>query len=194
MVWHFRFGYVVISLLAFRLVWGLVGGRWSRFSSFIYAPGTVLRYLRGRSRAGEHQVGHSPLGSLSVFALLVILALQVGTGLVADDEIANVGPLQPLCQRRSLPARPRTGTRTTASGSCWRWWLLHLLARCCTTWWCARRRPGPADDRRRQSLLPAHVPSATDSLRRARCWRWLRWWRGCAPAGWAGLASMRSRA
>ncbi len=94
MVWHFRCGYVVLALLAFRLLWGLVGGRWSRFASFVYAPTTLLRYLRGQSRPGEHlDVGHNPLGSLSVFALLGFLALQVGTGLVADDEIANVGPL-----------------------------------------------------------------------------------------------------
>jgi cytochrome b len=94
MVWHMRFGYLVFSLLAFRLIWGLVGGRWSRFSSFVYAPGTVLRYLRGGSQRYEHHdVGHNPLGSLSVFALLGFLALQVATGLVADDEIATVGPL-----------------------------------------------------------------------------------------------------
>jgi cytochrome b len=94
MVWHFRFGSVVLALIVFRIVWGLVGGRWSRFSSFLYAPGTVLRYLRGQSRPDEHlDVGHNPLGSFSVFALLGLLALQVATGLVADDEIANVGPL-----------------------------------------------------------------------------------------------------
>jgi cytochrome b len=94
MIWHFRFGYLVFTLIAFRVLWGLVGGRWSRFSSFIYAPGTVLRYLRGRSRGDEHHdVGHNPLGSFSVFALLAFLALQVASGLVADDEIANVGPL-----------------------------------------------------------------------------------------------------
>jgi len=94
MVWHFRFGGAVLALLAFRLVWGLVGGRWSRFASFIYAPGTVLRYLRGQARPGEHlDVGHNPLGSLSVFALLGVLAVQLATGLVADDEIASVGPL-----------------------------------------------------------------------------------------------------
>jgi cytochrome b len=94
MVWHFRFGFLVLGLLGFRLLWGLVGGRWSRFTSFFYGPGAVLRYLRGQSRPGEHHdVGHSPLGSLSVFALLAVLALQVTTGLVADDEIANVGPL-----------------------------------------------------------------------------------------------------
>jgi cytochrome b len=94
MVWHFRLGYVVFTLLAFRLVWGLIGGHWSRFARFIYAPQTVLRYLRGQSRDDEHhEVGHSPLGAFSVFALLGILAVQVATGLVADDEIANTGPL-----------------------------------------------------------------------------------------------------
>ena len=94
MVWHFRFGYVVFTLLLFRLVWGLVGGRWSRFASFIYAPATTLRYLRGHSRPGEHHdVGHNPLGALSVFGLLALLVLQVATGLFADDEIASTGPL-----------------------------------------------------------------------------------------------------
>jgi cytochrome b len=94
MEWHFRSGYAVLALLAFRVLWGLVGGHWSRFAHFIYSPATVLRYLRGQSGADEHlEVGHSPTGALSVFALLAILALQAGTGLFADDEISNTGPL-----------------------------------------------------------------------------------------------------
>jgi cytochrome b len=94
MTWHFRFGLLVLGLVAFRILWGLVGGRWSRFTSFIFAPGTVLRYLRGQPRPGEQlDVGHSPVGALSVFALLAFLAVQLATGLVADDEIANTGPL-----------------------------------------------------------------------------------------------------
>jgi len=94
MSWHFRLGYVVFTLLAFRLVWGFVGGRWSRFASFVRGPGTILRYLRGDIReADRFDVGHNPLGALSVLGLLGLLALQVATGLVADDEITNVGPL-----------------------------------------------------------------------------------------------------
>ena len=94
MAWHFRFGFAVFTLLAFRLLWGFVGGRWSRFASFVYAPSTLRRYLRGSARAGEPlEVGHSPVGALSVFALLGLLALQVGTGLFADDEISSTGPL-----------------------------------------------------------------------------------------------------
>jgi cytochrome b len=94
MPWHFRFGYVVFALLAFRLIWGVVGGRWSRFASFVHAPATTLRYLRGRNHPDELlDVGHNPLGALSVFGLLAILAVQVGTGMFADDDIANTGPL-----------------------------------------------------------------------------------------------------
>ena len=94
MEWHFRSGYTIFTLLAFRLVWGFVGGRWSRFGAFFYSPATSWRYLRAGSRPDEHHdVGHNPLGAWSVFALLGVLALQVATGLVADDEIANSGPL-----------------------------------------------------------------------------------------------------
>lgn len=92
MVWHFRFGYSVLTLLLFRLLWGLVGGRWSRFSSFIYSPASLLNYLRGRGKA-EHAVGHSPVGAGSVFAMLFFLLGQVGSGLLSDDEIAFAGPL-----------------------------------------------------------------------------------------------------
>ena len=95
MVWHLRLGYVVLALLLFRVVWGLVGGRWSRFSAFLYTPGHVLRYLRGQERPDDN-AGHSPVGALSVFALMGVVALQVGTGLLSDDEIAFAGPLTSL--------------------------------------------------------------------------------------------------
>ena len=91
MAWHFRFGYTVLSLLLFRIVWGLIGGRWSRFASFIYAPSSVIDYIKGRSKP-EHSVGHNPLGSGSVFALLGVLLLQVTSGLFSDDDIAFQGP------------------------------------------------------------------------------------------------------
>ncbi|MBL0087104.1 MAG: cytochrome b/b6 domain-containing protein [Ideonella sp.] len=92
--WHMRIGLWVGALLLFRVVWGFVGGRWSRFASFVRTPGTVLRYLKGDHRHDDHfEVGHNPLGSFSVLALIGLLAVQVATGLVADDEIATTGPL-----------------------------------------------------------------------------------------------------
>ncbi|HCY16291.1 MAG: cytochrome B [Curvibacter sp. GWA2_64_110] len=95
MDWHFRIGYAVLALLLFRLGWGLVGGHWSRFSSFLYSPSTLLRYLRGQG-GPELSVGHNPLGAGSVFALLFFLLAQVATGLISDDEIASSGPLTSL--------------------------------------------------------------------------------------------------
>jgi cytochrome b len=90
MYWHARLGYAVLALLLFRLVWGFVGGKWSRFTSFACSPRRVLRYLRGEEPGG---LGHNPLGALSVFAMLAMLAVQAGTGLVSDDQISFTGPL-----------------------------------------------------------------------------------------------------
>ncbi len=93
--WHARIGYAVLALLLFRLVWGLVGGYWSRFASFIYSPGSVINYLKGKAHP-DHLIGHNPLGAGSVFAMLLVLLAQVGTGLVSDDEISFTGPLNKL--------------------------------------------------------------------------------------------------
>ena len=92
MIWHFRIGLTVLALLLFRLVWGLVGGRWSRFAAFIYSPRSIINYLKGNGKP-EHSVGHTPTGAGSVFALLAILFAQVGSGLISDDEISSSGPL-----------------------------------------------------------------------------------------------------
>ena len=92
MQWHFRLGYGVLALLLFRLLWGFVGGRWSRFVVFVRSPGVVLRYLRGQGTP-DMEVGHNPLGALSVLGLLAVGLVQVCTGLFSDDEIFNSGPL-----------------------------------------------------------------------------------------------------
>lgn len=101
MVWHFRLGYCVLALLLFRIVWGLLGGRWSRFGAFIYSPQSVINYLKGQGKP-EHSVGHSPIGAGSVFAMLAILLAQVGSGLLSDDEIAFTGPLAQFVSNASV--------------------------------------------------------------------------------------------
>jgi cytochrome b len=121
MVWHFRLGYLALGLLLFRIAWGFVGGRWSRFASFVRGPGVVLRYLRSEQRPGEHlDVGHNPLGAGSVLAMLVLLAAQVATGLVADDEIANVGPLNKW-------VATATGLAATSWHKTWGQWIVLAL-------------------------------------------------------------------
>lgn len=121
MDWHMRLGYAVLALLLFRLAWGLVGGRWSRFASFVYGPAAYLRYLRGQPRADDvFEIGHNPLGALSVFALLGWLGLQVGSGLIADDEIATTGPLLRFVSSE-------TSLAWTAHHKTWGQWLLFAL-------------------------------------------------------------------
>jgi len=95
MNWHFRFGYAVLTLVLFRIVWGFVGGHWSRFVRFFPTPARLLRYLKGQARPEDH-AGHNPLGACSVFVLLLLMAAQAITGLFSYDEIAFAGPLSGL--------------------------------------------------------------------------------------------------
>ena len=101
MVWHFRLGYAVLTLVLFRLVWGLIGGHWSRWFQLALAPRHVLGYLKGRSGTW---LGHNPLGSWSVVLMLGWLLLQVSSGLLSDDEIANAGPLTVLVSGATVSA------------------------------------------------------------------------------------------
>jgi cytochrome b len=88
--WHAYFGYSVLTLLIFRILWGFVGSTHARFTSFFPNREKILNYLQGNA---PRVLGHSPLAALSVFALLLALSVQVLTGLFVDDEIAFQGPL-----------------------------------------------------------------------------------------------------
>ena len=92
MAWHFRLGYLVLALLLFRIVWGLVGGHWSRFTRFLPSPARAWRYLRGQH--DPLHAGHNPVGAWSVYAMLLVLLAQAGTGLLVNDE--NFGLSGPL--------------------------------------------------------------------------------------------------
>ena len=93
--WHIRSGLAVLFLLLLRILWGFLGSSTARFRSFVAGPGKVVAYLRDPS--GWRGIGHSPLGSLSVIALLALLSLQVWFGLPLSDEDGVVaGPLNRL--------------------------------------------------------------------------------------------------
>ena len=87
--YHAYFGYSILTLLIFRLVWGFVGSTHARFASFFPSPAKIMNYLQGNS---PRVLGHNPIGALSVFALLFVLCVQVFTGLFVDDEISFQGP------------------------------------------------------------------------------------------------------
>jgi cytochrome b len=93
MDWHMRFGYGVIGLVLFRIVWGFAGPRHARFGDFLRGPGAVAAYARdwlaGRARVSA---GHNPLGGWSVLALLTVAGVQAVTGLFNSDDILTSGP------------------------------------------------------------------------------------------------------
>ena len=92
--WHIWSGCAILTLLIFRLLWGFVGSSTARFSSFLPGPKSVVRYLRA---SRWDTIGHTPLGALSVIALLLLLSVQVGLGLIAEDEDGTTfGPLSHL--------------------------------------------------------------------------------------------------
>ena len=100
MQWHMVAGYGVLALVLFRVTWGFAGSTHARFASFVAGPAEALRFARKLfSRAPAAVVGHNPLGGWMVVALLVSLALQAGTGLFANDDIATEGPLAGLVAR-----------------------------------------------------------------------------------------------
>ncbi|MGE0803075.1 MAG: cytochrome b/b6 domain-containing protein [Lautropia sp.] len=89
---HLLFGYAALTLIVFRVLWGFVGPRYARFASFVYSPAALLAYLRGAPDA-PRPLGHSPLGALSVFALLAIIGAQAVLGLFTSDDLLFEGPL-----------------------------------------------------------------------------------------------------
>ena len=90
---HIWSGVAILSLLVFRLLWGLFGSSTARFAGFVRGPRGVIDYLKGRWTG----IGHSPLGALSVVAMLGATVLQVGMGLFSTDKDGLVsGPLARL--------------------------------------------------------------------------------------------------
>ncbi|MES2120535.1 MAG: cytochrome b/b6 domain-containing protein [Pseudomonadota bacterium] len=88
--WHIWSGIAILTLLFFRLLWGLFGSSTARFSSFVRGPAAVRQYLGGQWSG----IGHTPLGALSVLALFGAVAIQVGLGLFNEDEDGlYAGPL-----------------------------------------------------------------------------------------------------
>jgi cytochrome b len=78
---HTTLGYSFAGLIAFRLLWGFIGTRYARFSSFVAGPRPVLRYLGSILKAKpERHVGHNPAGGWAVLGLLGLGAVTALTG------------------------------------------------------------------------------------------------------------------
>lgn len=87
---HVTLGYTMAGLVAFRLIWGLMGTRHARFSSFVRGPGAVLRYLRSLPGGQpEHHVGHNPAGALAIVLILGLTAAVTSTGWANYNELGG---------------------------------------------------------------------------------------------------------
>jgi len=87
---HVTLGYTMLGLVAFRLLWGLVGTRYARFSAFTFGPGRVLGYVKSLfTRSPQHYVGHNPAGSWAIYALLGLTAAAGLTGYATYNDIGG---------------------------------------------------------------------------------------------------------
>jgi cytochrome b len=89
---HVMFGYTVLGLIAFRLVWGFVGTHYARFASFLFGPGAVLGYLGSVARGRpQHHLGHNPAASWAIYSILALGAATGVTGYLTLNEIGGDG-------------------------------------------------------------------------------------------------------
>ncbi len=127
MGFHKRCGVAILALLVFRIIWGFVGSRASQFSAFVRGPQAVLGYALAMFRPdAQRHPGHNPLGGWSVLAMLVLLLVQAGTGLFANDDILTEGPLYHLVGK-SLSDR-LTGIHETNGAILAALIILHICA------------------------------------------------------------------
>jgi cytochrome b len=87
---HVTLGYTLGGLLVFRLVWGVIGTRYARFSNFVRGPAAVLQYIQSiKTKRPEHHLGHNPAG-----AVAIVLLMALGLGIAATGYITynDLGP------------------------------------------------------------------------------------------------------
>lgn len=85
-MWLHEFaGYTILALVAARVVWGIIGTRYARFSSFIFKPSTIKQYFKDSLHfKSKRYIGHNPLGGTMVIVLLIMLVLTSLSGIKAE--------------------------------------------------------------------------------------------------------------
>lgn len=98
---HLTIGYILMALVIFRVLWGIFGSHTARFTQFLQPPSKVLGYLR-RTEKTPLSPGHNPLGGYSVLLMLILISIQITTGLLCDDEIMLSGPLSQFFSQTTI--------------------------------------------------------------------------------------------
>ena len=84
---HYAFGYSAAALVLFRLVWGLVGTKYARFTQFIRGPKEIIGHLGAALRGHQHEsLGHNPAGGIVMLGLMMIILLIAFTGYLSVKE------------------------------------------------------------------------------------------------------------
>ena len=97
MDWHARAGYALLTLVIFRILWGIFGSETTRFSSFLASPRTAARHLaHAFRREPDRQAGHNPAGGWMVLLLLLLQFGETLTGVYVNNDVADEGPLTEL--------------------------------------------------------------------------------------------------
>ena len=85
---HYAFGYTACVLVLVRLVWGVIGTRYARFSQFLKSPKAVIEHFMAMLRGHpHHDIGHNPAGGLVMFALMLLILLIGFTGYLTVKEL-----------------------------------------------------------------------------------------------------------
>ncbi|MCB6183306.1 cytochrome b/b6 domain-containing protein [Leeia sp. TBRC 13508] len=94
---HVLAGYNVALMIIFRLIWGLVGTRYARFTQFIRSPLAAIRYFKAiKNGDPEHHVGHNPAGALAILALLAFGIATPLTGWLTFSDTMDAGEIHEL--------------------------------------------------------------------------------------------------
>ncbi|WP_193173530.1 cytochrome b/b6 domain-containing protein [Nisaea nitritireducens] len=100
---HEWLGYVALAMVVLRMIWGVVGARRARFSSFPPSLTAARDHARtmfspsglspGRHGHGEANRSHNPLGALMVYGLWGMLFAVAGTGILLENfgEASQIG-------------------------------------------------------------------------------------------------------
>lgn len=158
---HERIGIALLALVVFRLIWGVVGGRYARFATFIRGPKAVLEHLGElRQPNPPPHVGHNAPGGWMVVVLLLLVLAQAVTGLFTNDLITYVGPLgelvpESLSERLTSLHKIMSNVILAAVG-------LHIVAVAVYFLWKKQNLVRPMLTGRRDDLADASLPPLAD--------------------------------
>jgi cytochrome b len=183
---HVTLGYTMAGLVAFRILWGLIGSRHARFSSFVRGPRDVAAYLGSLLRGRPHRhAGHNPAGAMAIVALLVLASAATASGWATYNELGGdwleelheaaangmflvvilhiaAVLVSSLLQRenlvRAMVTGRKTGTPVDGIRRAWRGVAVLMLASVLGFWW-LQWQGAPAD----AALSDRHAVSATES-------------------------------